>query len=98
MAPLLLALGFPAMAAVMVGLIIQSTAVSFGAVGTPILIGVASGLDSPLVHEYVASLGTDFPHYIDEISVRVAAIHAVTVDVSAHFPVQHAHRFLWRQA
>ncbi len=39
-APLLLALGFPAMAAVMVGLIIQSTAVSFGAVGTPILVGV----------------------------------------------------------
>ncbi len=43
--PLLLALGFPAMAAVMVGLIIQSTAVSFGAAGTPILIGVSGGLD-----------------------------------------------------
>ncbi len=40
-APLLLALGFPAMAAVMVGLIIQSTAVSFGAAGTPNFIGVA---------------------------------------------------------
>ena len=77
-APLLLALGFPAMAAVMVGLIIQSTAVSFGAVGTPILIGVSSGLDSPLVHEYVASLPTDFSQYVDGISVRVAAIHALT--------------------
>ena len=43
-APLLLALGFPAMAAVMVGLIIQSTPVSFGAVGTPILVGVEPGL------------------------------------------------------
>jgi lactate permease len=42
-APLLLALGFPAMAAVMVGLIIQSTPVSFGAVGTPILVGVFGG-------------------------------------------------------
>ena len=39
-APLLVAIGFPAMAAVMVTLIIQSTPVSFGAVGTPILIGV----------------------------------------------------------
>jgi lactate permease len=43
-APLMLALGFPAMAAVMVGLIIQSTPVSFGAVGTPILVGVNGGL------------------------------------------------------
>ncbi|MFZ1806133.1 MAG: L-lactate permease, partial [Cyclobacteriaceae bacterium] len=34
-APLLLALGFPAMAAVMLGMMVQSTAVTFGAVGTP---------------------------------------------------------------
>ena len=45
-APLLVAIGFPAMAAVMVGMMIQSTPVSFGAVGTPILIGVNKGLDS----------------------------------------------------
>jgi lactate permease len=43
-APLLVAIGFPAMAAVMVTLIIQSTPVSFGAVGTPILVGVNTGL------------------------------------------------------
>ena len=42
-APLLVAIGFPAMAAVMVSLIIQSTPVSFGAVGTPILVGVNGG-------------------------------------------------------
>ena len=45
-APLLLALGFPAMAAVMSVLIIQSTPVSFGAVGTPMLVGVRSGIDN----------------------------------------------------
>jgi lactate permease len=45
--PLLLALGFPAMAAVMVGLFIQSTPVSFGAVGTPMLVGVQNGLVRP---------------------------------------------------
>lgn len=45
-APLLLALGFPAMVAVMVVLIIQSTPVSFGAVGTPLLLGVWSGIDN----------------------------------------------------
>ena len=35
-APLLVALGFPALAAVMLGMMVQSTAVTFGAVGTPI--------------------------------------------------------------
>ena len=34
------------MAAVMLGMMVQSTPVSFGAVGTPILIGVNKGLDS----------------------------------------------------
>lgn len=43
-APLLLALGFPAMGAVMCGLLIQSTPVSFGAVGLPLILGVQSGL------------------------------------------------------
>ena len=37
--PLLVGLGFPALAAVVVGMTIQSTPVSFGAVGTPILVG-----------------------------------------------------------
>lgn len=77
-APLLLALGFPAMAAVMVGLIIQSTAVSFGAVGTPILIGVSGGLDSTLVRDYLFLQGMEYRQYVDEIAIRVAAIHALT--------------------
>ena len=77
-APLLLALGFPAMAAVMVGLIIQSTAVSFGAAGTPILIGVAGGLDSSAVQNYLAGGGIEFDQYLRAIAVRVAAIHALT--------------------
>ncbi len=76
-APLLLALGFPAMAAVMVGLIIQSTCVSFGAVGTPILVGVQGGLDAPVVHQYLESLATSPPAYLREITVRVAALHAL---------------------
>ena len=42
--PLLVILGFPPMAAVTATLIIQSTPVSFGAVGTPIRIGVHRGL------------------------------------------------------
>ncbi|MCF7764826.1 MAG: L-lactate permease [Verrucomicrobia bacterium] len=42
--PLLVGLGFPGMAAVTAGMIIQSTPVSFGAAGTPILLGVNKGL------------------------------------------------------
>lgn len=43
-APLLVALGFPGFAAVIVGLMVQSTAVTFGAIGTPVLIGLNGGL------------------------------------------------------
>ena len=66
------------MAAVMVGLIIQSTAVSFGAAGTPILIGVSGGLDSTLVRDYLLSQGMEYQELLDGITVRVAAIHALT--------------------
>ena len=44
--PLLVGLGFPGMAAVVAGMIIQSTPVSFGAGGTPILVGVNTGLSA----------------------------------------------------
>lgn len=77
-APLLLALGFPAMAAVMVGLVIQSTPVSFGAVGTPILIGIFGGLTgSPAVDARIVELGLTFPEYLHGVAVRVALLHAV---------------------
>lgn len=46
-APLLVALGFPPLAAVVVALIGDSSAVSFGAVGTPVLVGIKQGLDQP---------------------------------------------------
>ncbi len=75
-APLMLALGFPAMAAVMVGLVIQSTPVSFGAVGTPILVGVAGGLDADLAREYLAGQGWQTRAYLEHIAVRVGVLHA----------------------
>lgn len=82
-APLLLALGFPAMAAVMVGLIIQSTPVSFGAVGTPMIIGLGNGLSgtdgnlTPEVAARASELGLDKTEYIAHTAVHVAALHAV---------------------
>ena len=76
-APLLLALGFPAMACVMAVLIIQSTPVSYGAVGTPLLIGVNSGLENKEdVASALASVGKDLPAYIFDISGYVGFIHA----------------------
>lgn len=43
-APLLVALGFPPLAAVVLALIADSSAVSFGAVGTPVIVGIGQGV------------------------------------------------------
>ena len=48
-APLLVSLGFPAIAAVIIALVANSVPVTFGAVGTPILIGVKSVIDINLM-------------------------------------------------
>lgn len=52
-APLLLALGFPAMAAVVLALIADSGAVSYGAVGTPVIVGLGQGLNDASIDEVV---------------------------------------------
>ncbi len=45
-APLLVMLGFPAIGAAVVALIADSTSVSFGAIGLPVLFGIGQGLQS----------------------------------------------------
>jgi len=78
-APLLVAIGFPAMAAVMVALIIQSTCVSFGAIGTPILIGVNAGLSGQVeVVNYLSAHNLGFAPYLNSIGGKVAIIHGIT--------------------
>ena len=75
-APLLVAIGFPAMAAVLVTLIIQSTPVSFGAVGTPILVGVNTGLSGQaIVEQTIAPMA--FTDYLVDIAVKVATLHGL---------------------
>ena len=76
-APLLLALGFPALAAVMMTLIIQSTPVSFGAVGTPILVGMGQSLNVPQVEEALAAAGITYDEFIYRLGVFTAMPHAV---------------------
>ena len=76
-APLLLTLGFPALAAVMVSLIIQSTPVSFGAVGTPILVGMGQSLNVPQVETQLAEAGISYLEFIQQITVFTALPHAL---------------------
>jgi len=76
--PLLVGLGFPGLAAVTAGMIIQSTPVSFGAVGTPILVGVHTGLSpDPQVQAFAAQAGYEWSAFLAAIGVKVAILHAV---------------------
>ena len=77
-APLLVGLGFPAFCAVMIGLMVQSTAVTFGAVGTPILVGIRGGIQSPELTASLASSGMEFSEYIQLITTNAAIMHAIT--------------------
>lgn len=92
-APLLLALGFPAMAAVMLGLMVQSTAVTFGAVGTPILIGVTGGLETPEIVARLADAGLTFNDYRLIITAQSAVIHAIIGTLMPAFMVVMMTRF-----
>ncbi|MCA9191753.1 MAG: L-lactate permease [Planctomycetales bacterium] len=83
--PLLVGIGFPALAAVTSGMLIQSTPVSFGAAGTPILLGVRTGLgNDPSVEQFALSAGfistqgvADLDGFLADIAVRVAIMHGV---------------------
>lgn len=72
-APLMVAMGFPPACAVMLGMMVQSTPVTFGAVGTPILLGVSTGFGEPFI-ERAAREGVDV---LSLVGARAAAIHAI---------------------
>lgn len=76
-APLMVALGFPALAAVVVGMMIQSTPVSFGAVGTPIVVGVSGGLDKSGITEALEAGGSTWMEYFRLITSEVAVVHGI---------------------
>ena len=77
--PLMVGLGFPALAAVVAGMIIQSTPVSFGAVGTPILVGVNKGLDGDeAVQTAIAEMGLGhWEGFLAFVGFKVALLHAI---------------------
>jgi len=75
--PLLVALGFPPLAACAVALIIQSTPVTFGAVGTPIIIGMGQALNVPAVMAVVDASPITYDAFIAAIGARAATVHAI---------------------
>ncbi|HHP7244787.1 MAG TPA: L-lactate permease [Elainellaceae cyanobacterium] len=76
--PLLVAIGFPAMAAVIAALIIQSTPSTFGAVGTPIIIGVDAGLGGvPAVEQQLTNLGLTQSEYLSTIGQWAGIFHGI---------------------
>ena len=75
-APLLVALGFPAAAAVMLGMMVQSMAVTFGAVGTPILVGVQGGLGGAEFTAHLAAAGMSMGDFLNAVTAKAVLLHA----------------------
>lgn len=76
--PLLIALGFPALAAVMIALMLQSAPVSYGAVGTPILVGVNTSLENqPVVNSFLDGQGMELSSFIFNVGGQVSIFHAI---------------------
>ena len=77
--PLMVGLGFPALAAVLAGMLIQSTPVSFGAAGTPILVGVNTGLSGAAnVEAFAIANGfAEWSDFLAFIGLKVAFLHAI---------------------
>ncbi|MCL9818503.1 L-lactate permease [Natronocalculus amylovorans] len=77
-APLLLALGFPALAAVIAALIGHIIAVTYGAVGTPIIIGIEDPLAaSESISTAITGGGFTVQEYSVEVAVWAATYHAL---------------------
>ncbi|GGC87087.1 L-lactate permease [Vreelandella lutescens] len=76
-APLMVALGFPALAAVVVGMMIQSTPVSFGAVGTPIVVGVGSGVNRADITAQLEANGSTWDVFFQQVTSSVAITHGI---------------------
>ena len=96
-APLLVAIGFPALAAVILGMLVQSTPVSFGAVGTPILVGLNTGLDSAGIGAQLTAQGSSWEAYLQLITSEVAIIHATVGTLMPLIMVLMLTRFFGRE-
>ena len=87
-APLLLALGFPALAAVIAALIGHIIAVTYGAVGTPIIVGIQDPLASvEATRTAIEAGGFTVPEYSIQVATWAATYHALVGFVMPLFAV-----------
>lgn len=94
--PLMVAVGFPALSAVTFGMIIQSTPVSFGAVGTPLIVGVQGGLQRESMTQALQAQGLSWADFFDLVVERVALGHAIAGTLIPVFLVLFMTRFFGR--
>ncbi|ADJ15329.1 L-lactate permease [Halalkalicoccus jeotgali B3] len=86
-APLLLGLGFPALAAVIAAIIGHVIAVTYGAVGTPIIVGIQDPLASAGFQDEIAQGGYTVPEYSTEVAAWAATYHTLVGFVMPLFAV-----------
>ena len=77
LSPLLVSLGFPALAAVMVSLIANTTPISFGPVGVPTILGLGSTLNTPQINEAITNAGMTYPDFVYQIGLWTAILHSI---------------------
>src|SRR5699024_2526913 len=71
-------LGCPPLVAVLLALMLQSTPVSYGAVGTPILVGVNTSLENkPVVNSFLDAEGMELSTFVFNIGGQVSIFHAM---------------------
>ena len=87
-APLLLGLGFPALAAVVAALIGHIIAVTYGAVGTPIIVGIRTPLeDVASTQQAINDAGMTVAEFSNEVAAWAATYHLLAGFVMPLFAV-----------
>jgi len=86
-APLLIGLGFPPLAAATMALLFNSTSVSFGAVGTPVTVGLRSSISGMLEE------GITVQAFLWEVGTGAAFIHLLTGSLLPVFAIYLMIRF-----
>jgi lactate permease len=86
-APLMLGLGFPALAAVIAAVIGHVIAVTYGAVGTPIVVGIRDPLSAAGFGEAIQAGGFTVAEYSNQVAAWAATYHALVGFVMPLFAV-----------
>lgn len=77
LSPLLVSLGFPALAAVLVSLIANTSSISFGAVGIAVNFGIGGPLNTPEVHQALDRAGMTYQQFIFGVNEWTAVLHGI---------------------